>query len=39
MKKNIKKKSHYKNFKVRPKQPVQFQYNKTITDWLYKTKF
>ena len=34
-----KKKSHNKNFKVRRKQPGRFQYNKTITDWLYKTKF
>ena len=39
MKKNIKKKSHNKNFQVRRKQSVRFWYDKTITDWLYKTKF
>ena len=35
----FKKKGHNKNFKERQKQPVRFRYDKTITDWLYKTKF
>ena len=35
----FKKKGHNKNFKERQKQPVRFRYDKTITDWLYKTRF
>ena len=39
MKKTTQKKSYNKNLKIRREQPVWFQYDKSSTYWLYKTKF